>query len=209
MIASGTIYGVVLNDLDERARLEPSFHEDPYKAPPAAPVVYIKPRLCATVAGAPIPLPAGEPEVVVAATLALLFAEDMIAVAPANVWAKIGATSLALDISLPATSYYRPAIAQRCRDGFLPLGKAGAPTLPVEIVTSIDGEEAHRWSLSRLVRPVETLVADLTAFMTFKAGDVLLVGVPGDAPRARAGQRIRVDATGLAPIETRIEEERP
>jgi len=208
MIASGTIYGVALNDSDERARLESSFHDEPYKAPPAAPVVYIKPRACATIGGAPVPLPTGEPELVVAATLALLFAEDVCAVAPAAVWGRIAATCLALDVSLPAASYYRPAIAQRCRDGFLPLGDVGAPTLPAEIGTSIDGEEVHRWSLSRLVRPVETLVADLSAFMTLKAGDLLLVGVPGDAPRARAGQHVRIDAAGLASIETRIEEQR-
>lgn len=208
MIVTGTIYGVVLNDRQELERLESSFHEDPYKAPPKAPVVYIKPRLCATGGGAPVPLPEGERELVVAATLALIIARDAQAVTPAEAWAHVGATSLALDVSLPTTSYYRPPVAQRCRDGFLPLGPASVPTSPSEIVTFVDGHEVHRWPLSRLERSAEQLIADLSAFMTLRVGDLLLIGLPGDAPRARAGQRIRVEAEGLAPIETRVEEER-
>lgn len=207
MMVTGTIYGVVLNDREELQRLGSFFHEDPYKAPPKAPVVYIKPRLCVTVGGAPVPLPEGEGELVVAATLALLIARNAQAVAPADAWGCVGATSLALDVSLPAASYYRPAIAQRCRDGFLPLGRASAPVLPHEIMTFVDGQEVHRWSLSRLARSAEQLIADLSAFMTLRAGDLLLIGLAGDAPHVRAGQRIRVEAEGLAPIETRVEAE--
>lgn len=208
MMVTGTIYGVVLNDQDELGQLEGAFHEDPYKAPPKAPVVYIKPRLCATAGGAPVLLPAGEEELVAAATLALLIGRDAQAVTPDQAWEHVSAAGLALDVSLPAANYYRPAIAQRCRDGFLPLGPAAAPTIPSSIVTFIDGNEAHRWSLSRLVRSPRQLIADLSSFMTLRAGDLLLVGVPGDAPRVRAGQGIRVEADGLAPIETRVEEEK-
>lgn len=207
MIATGTIYGVVLNDRQELGELESAFHEDPYKAPPKAPVVYIKPRLCATVGGAPVPLPEGEGELVAAATLALLIGSDAQGVSPAEAWDRVAAVSLALDVSLPAASYYRPAIAQRCRDGFLPLGAPSAPTLPSEIVTCVDGREVHRWPLSRLSRSPAQLIADLSAFMTLRAGDLLLVGVAGDAPRIRAGQHVRVEAEGLASIETRVEKE--
>lgn len=203
----GTIYGVLLNDRDERETLEPAFHQDPYKAPPQAPVVYIKPRLSATGGGRSVPLPEGEDQLVAAATLALLFATDATAVAAANAWDHVGAVSLALDVSIPTESYYRPTIAQRCRDGFLPLGRQVAPTRPDEIVTFVDGHEAHRWSLSRLVRSIDQLVADLSAFMTLKAGDTLLVGLPGDAPHVRLGQTIRVEAAGLPPLETTIAQE--
>ncbi|KQS03335.1 hypothetical protein ASG11_02895 [Sphingomonas sp. Leaf357] len=38
--------------------------------------------------------------------------------------------------------------------------------------------EAHRWSLDRLVRPIETLIADLQSSMTLGNGDALLSGWP-------------------------------
>ncbi|MBB4858642.1 5-oxopent-3-ene-1,2,5-tricarboxylate decarboxylase/2-hydroxyhepta-2,4-diene-1,7-dioate isomerase [Novosphingobium chloroacetimidivorans] len=204
MIVSGTIYGVVLNDADERAALADAFNADPYKAPPQAPVVYIKPRLCATVGGAPVPLPAGESEVTVAATVALLFGRDATAGSEDAALSHVEAACLALDVSLPSASYYRPAIAERCRDGFLPLGHAGDVCLPDEIVTFVDGVEAHRWPLSRLVRSAEKLIAELSSFMTLQAGDLLLIGLPGEAPRARAGQSVRVEAEGFAPIAVSI-----
>lgn len=208
MMFTGTIYGVVLNDREELGQLEGAFHEDPYKAPPKAPVVYIKPRLCATGGGAPVLLPVGEEELVAAATLALLIGRDAQGVTPDQAWEHVSAASLALDVSLSAPNYYRPAIAQRCRDGFLPLGPASSPTMPSSVVTFINQNEVHRWSLSRLARSPRQLIADLSAFMTLRAGDLLLVGLPGDAPHVRAGQSIRVEADGLAPIETRVEEEK-
>lgn len=206
-MSAGTIYGVLLNDRSEREQLEPAFHQDPYKAPPQAPVVYIKPRLSASAGGQPVPLPEDEHELMAAATLALLFATDAAAVSAENAWDHVGAVSLALDISLPTESYYRPTIAQRCRDGFLPLGAAVAPVRPDQIVTLVDGQEVHRWSLSRLVRPIDRLIADLSAFMTLRAGDTLLVGLPGDAPRVRLGQAIRVEAEGLPPLRTTVARE--
>lgn len=207
MTVMGTIYGVVLNDREERERLGSALGEDPYKAPPQAPVVYIKPRQCATTAGAPVPLPEGEEALSAAATLALLVARDATKVDPDTALDHIGGACLALDISIPLESYYRPPIAQICRDGFLPLGKMGAPGVPGEIVTELDGEEVHRWSLSRLVRSPAQLVADLSQFMTLRAGDLLLVGLPGDAPRVASGQRVNVKADGFQSIETRVERE--
>lgn len=200
----GTIYGVVLNDAAERETLGTSLGKDPYKAPPAAPVVYIKPRACATGRGAAIPLPKGERKLTVAATLALLIGQDASRVDTASALGHVAAACLALDVSVPFDSYYRPPIAHIARDGFLPLGALAQPTLPDEIVTAIDGKEAHRWNLARLLRSPAQLIADLSQFMTLQAGDLLLVGLPGDAPRATEGQRIAVSASGLPPLATAI-----
>lgn len=201
---SGTIYGVVLNDAAERETLGTSLCEDPYKDPPAAPVVYIKPRACASGGGAAIPLPEGERELTVAATVALLIGKDASQVDTISALEHVAAACLALDVSVPFDSYYRPPIAQIARDGFLPLSAFTQPSLPDEIVTAIDGQEAHRWSLSRLVRSPAQLISDLSQFMTLRAGDLLLLGLPGDAQRAVEGQRIVVNASGLPPLATAI-----
>src|SRR4051812_17788573 len=104
----GAAYGVALNDrlqLDQRAA---DFLEPPYGAPPRAPVLYIKPRNCFGFGGAPTPVPAEWGEVEAAPTIALLFARALAQAEPAEVRAAIGGACLALDVSEPHQSYYRP-----------------------------------------------------------------------------------------------------
>lgn len=198
MTVAGNIYGVVLNDRDERARLTEQFVERPYAASPVAPVVYMKPL--ASVARGPIGVPA-DTGLVAATTLAFLFARDAGRVAEDGVAACLGAAALALDLSIPAASYYRPAIAQKNGDGRLALGDFVAPRRAARVRLCADGELLHEWSLDRLTRPLEKLVAELGEFLTLKAGDILLVGLPGDAPQIRPGQMLRVEAEGFPPLE--------
>lgn len=202
---AGTVYGVILNDRDERARLAEAFAVPPYKAPPEAPVVYIKPRNCFARSGAEVFI--GDEDVEVAATLGLLIGRDAVRTAAADALGHVAGVCLALDVTLPHESYYRPAIPLRCRDGFLPLGDfaAFAPSiLTTEIVTAVDGKSVHRWAPARLVRDAATLIADLSAFMTLSAGDVLLIGLPYDAPRVRAGQSVTVTAGSLPALKAQF-----
>lgn len=199
----GTVYGVVLNDRTERVALSDSFQQAPYAAPPLAPVVYIKPRTCWSWGGAPVFVPADLPQVEAAATVALLFDSGADPVAAA----------LAIDVSEPAENYYRPAVKQRSRDGFLPMGCFGTfdieKLLAGSIVSSINAVEVHRWSLDRLVRDIPTLIADLRDFMTLGDGDVLLVGLPGDAPLVEPGQSLRVEHSALPTLEVVFTQEEP
>jgi 5-oxopent-3-ene-1,2,5-tricarboxylate decarboxylase / 2-hydroxyhepta-2,4-diene-1,7-dioate isomerase len=206
---AGTAYGVVLNDQAEIARLGDGLSGDPYKAAPAAPVVYIKPRTCFAFGGAPVLLTEDVPTVTVAATLGLIFARDVSAHC-ANGLAAVGGACLALDVSVPHSSYYRPAIAERCRDGFLPLGAPAEvpPNLSsLELVTHVDGVSVHRWSLDRLVRSIPELISDLARFMTLRAGDMLLIGLPGDAPTACVGSQVEVSATGMPTLRANFKAE--
>lgn len=204
---SGTVYGVVLNDSDERGRLSDAFGRAPYAAPPVAPVVYVKPRGTISRLGAAVPVPA-EAEVRIAATVALLFERDASGVNGDNALGYVGAAALAGDVTLIQKDYYRPAIAQLGRDGFLPLGEfAGMPQRFGDIVTLIDGVERHRWSLDRLHRPLGELIAALSDFMTLRAGDVLLAGLPGDAPVCRIGDRLQIVSDGLPTLRTSLAEE--
>ncbi len=195
---TGTVYGIALNDKAQRDRLAATFAEPPYKAPPKAPVLYIKPRNCLRYCGAPTPVPAELSALKVAATVALLFERDLTRAVPEEVRSALAGACLALDISEPIDSFYRPAIRQMCRDGFLPLGRfASVPERFGDIVTEVDGREVHRWSLDALVRPIEAAAAEISGFMTLRAGDLLLVGVPGDAPLASVGGTITVQSAGL------------
>ncbi|MNI81637.1 Homoprotocatechuate catabolism bifunctional isomerase/decarboxylase [compost metagenome] len=68
----------------------------------------------------------------------------------------------------------------------------------LDIEVRVDDVVVQRASTADLVRPVARLIADVTQFMSFEAGDMLLVGAPHDAPRVRAGQRydIRIVQVG-------------
>ena len=203
MTCNGHIYGTILNDKEELSRLAPVFDAKPYLAPPVAPVVYMRPAT--TLASGPVRVRPRE-RVIAATTLALLFARDAARVDAAEAMDCVGASALAIDLSYPQANYYRPAIAQRNADGFLVLGDWDWPNLPGQITTTVDGEMVHNWSLERLARPVPRLIADITAFLTLRAGDILLVGLPGDAPAVEAGAHLRANGGQLPPATAQISE---
>jgi 5-oxopent-3-ene-1,2,5-tricarboxylate decarboxylase / 2-hydroxyhepta-2,4-diene-1,7-dioate isomerase len=163
----------------------------------------MKPRVCLTRNGASVHLAADAESVVAAATIGLLLGRDACREGAATALSAVAAMCLAIDLSVPNDSYYRPAVRHRARDGFLPVG-GFAPFDPAifaqDIVTVINNVETHRWSCAQLVRDAATLIADISAFMTLRAGDLLLVGLPGDAPLAKAGQRIEAHCAGVPPI---------
>ena len=111
------------------------------------------------------------------------------------------------DVSVPHSSYYRPAIKERCRDGFHPMGAVSTlvgDSNQLAIRIFVNGELRAENTTANLVRSVERLLADVTEFMTLAAGDVLVVGEPDNAPLARVGNRIRVEIPGLAALENQI-----
>lgn len=205
---AGTVYGVVLNTKTELARLGDSLSAPPYQAPPKAPVLYIKPRNTLNRDGGTIQVPAGVPELEVNPTLAVVIGRDASRVAATDALDYVLGYTLAIDVCEPHASYYRPAIRQRCRDGFLPVGPWIVPAAAIadpdalSIGLTVNGEEAGRWSTADLARPVATLIADVTDFMTLAAGDVLLVGLDPTPARAAAGDRVtaRIDAIGALSV---------
>ncbi|WP_194840903.1 fumarylacetoacetate hydrolase family protein [Filobacillus milosensis] len=68
---TGQIYGTALNYKGEYEALESEMNEDPYKAPPKAPILYIKPVNTFSSDGMPVPLPKGHDELQVGAALGL------------------------------------------------------------------------------------------------------------------------------------------
>ncbi|HJW25947.1 MAG TPA: fumarylacetoacetate hydrolase family protein [Rhodocyclaceae bacterium] len=202
---SGTVYGVVLND---RASLQKigSLEGAPYKGAPKAPALYIKPANTRTGRGAVVRLPSQEESVEVGATVGLILGRAAGRLEREHALDAVAGLVLAADLSLPHASYYRPAIREKCFDGSLPLGTV-QPLVPLDTIvltTVIDGELAEERSLADLVRDPARLLADVTEFMTLAAGDVLLVGVTYQAPRARPGSRVTISATGLGSLDFSI-----
>ncbi|MGZ5928106.1 MAG: fumarylacetoacetate hydrolase family protein [Rhizomicrobium sp.] len=209
MIA-GTVYGVALNDCEQHLRLAPLFNEPPYKKPPQRPVLYIKPRNCLTENGGSIPLSPDLTQVEVAATLGLLLGRDARRVTAETALGHVAGICLALDVAEPSDGYYRPPLRQRCRDGFLPLGALASfdpSLLNGNIETFVNDAPVHVWSPRRLLRNAASLIADISVFMTLAAGDLLLIGLAHDAPRAGLGDRITVRAQFLPALSAQLNKE--
>jgi 5-oxopent-3-ene-1,2,5-tricarboxylate decarboxylase/2-hydroxyhepta-2,4-diene-1,7-dioate isomerase len=186
---NNAVYGVALNFRSELESLGEQLYRDPYKKPPVAPVLYLRPRNTWNVNGAAIRMPAGTNQLKMAGTIGVLIGGGYVAVN---------------DVSIPHESYYRPAIRQRCRDGFCVIGSEITDREPREIRTSINGEIRSRTSIADLVRPIDRLIADISEFLTLEPGDILLIGEPPDSPLAKAGDRIRVEIDGLAALENEV-----
>jgi 5-oxopent-3-ene-1,2,5-tricarboxylate decarboxylase/2-hydroxyhepta-2,4-diene-1,7-dioate isomerase len=209
MIA-GTIYGVALNDRDQCASLAAAFEKPPHNKPPQRPVLYIKPRNCLIGDAGEIPLPFEWPCVEAAPTLGLLIGSNACRVGRETALDHVAGVCLALDIGELDVGFYRPPVRQRCRDGFLRLGRMAAfdpGMLDGNLETRINGFPAHTWSPKRLLRDAASLIMEVTGFMTLAAGDLLLIGLPHDAPRLRDGDRIVVCAGGLPHLSAQMRRE--
>jgi 5-oxopent-3-ene-1,2,5-tricarboxylate decarboxylase/2-hydroxyhepta-2,4-diene-1,7-dioate isomerase len=198
----GTVYGTLLNHRDALAALGDQVNAAPYKAPPQAPILYIKPRNTIAADGDEIIVPQGVAALEIGASLGIVIGLGACRVREVDALDHVAGYVIVNDVSVPHDSYYRPSLRFKCRDGFCPIGlpvardavrNPNALTLTVEV----DGIEVQRASTSGLVRPVERLLADVSEFMTLHPGDVLMIGVPAGAPLARAGQRVSICIPGL------------
>ncbi|PRH40044.1 2-hydroxyhepta-2,4-diene-1,7-dioate isomerase [Burkholderia vietnamiensis] len=206
-VAIGTVYGALLNQRSALDALGDAVHAPPYGRPPQAPVLYIKPANTHACDGAAVVVPAGVEALEIGASVAVVFSRRATRVPAEHAFDYLHGFTLASDVSIPHPDYYRPAVRFKCRDGFCPLGPAivSAHALAladadaIALSVKIDGATAAA-STATLIRPVRELIADVTAFMSFDAGDVLLLGVAGGAPRARAGSAIEIAAAGLGTL---------
>ena len=199
----GTVYGTLLNFRGALEALGDAVHQPPLKAPPKAPILYIKPRNTHAGDGDAVALPPGVDALEFGASLALVIGRTACRVAERDALEHVAGYAIVNDVSVPHPSYYRPALRFKCRDGFCPIG----PTVPrnavedpdaLAIEVEVDGKIVQRDHTATLIRPVAKLLADVTEFMTLGPGDLLMVGVPAGAPRLRAGQRatIRIEQLG-------------
>ena len=197
---AGTVYGTLLNFQREHALWAPRMNEAPYKAPPKAPVLYIKTANTFTPAGQAIALPAGAP-VQVAASLGLVLGDDGV----------LGAV-LFNDVAIVHESYYRPPVKARCVDGFLGVGAECVPIARLgglvglaglQIELHVNGVHRQTTVLAELLRDAANLLADVSEFMTLRPGDVLMLGTDcladGARPLVHPGDTVEITAPGFAP----------
>jgi 5-oxopent-3-ene-1,2,5-tricarboxylate decarboxylase / 2-hydroxyhepta-2,4-diene-1,7-dioate isomerase len=203
---SGVVIGAVLNHAPQLAALGDAVNQPPYKAPPRAPVLAVRPRNTLAGTGEATEVPPGEEGVEVGATLGIVIGRVACRVPPAQALAHVAGYLVAADLSLPLASHYRPAARFKARDGFCRIGPrvVAAAEVPcpdaLAVRVSIDGVALHASSTGGRIRGVAQLIADVSAFMTLREGDLLLLGAAHGAPRARSGQCIEVSIEGLGTL---------
>ena len=192
----GTVYGALLNFQQEWNLRAPQMPEAPHKGAPKAPVLFIKTANTFTASGDSIAIPSAVTDVDIGANLAWVFGAD----------AKPVACVLVNDVSIPHESYYRPPVKYKCIDGFLGVGAkachiAMVNTDAVVLTVKVNGKEVQRVNYADTVRKSQTLLSDISEFMTFQEGDVLLLGsdcMPdGKRPRAKVGDVVEISADGF------------
>lgn len=205
---SGTVYGALLNHTAALAVLGDAANAAPYKAPPKAPVLFIKPRNTLLAPGAPVTVPADAGEYEVGASLGIVIGRTACRVSEAQAMEFIAGYTLVVDFSVPHESFYRPSVRFKARDGSCYLGPRVVPVSAVTnpdaltMTVSIDGQRVQQTSTAGMVRPVAKLIADVTDFMTLRPGDVLMLGVAHGAPKARPGHRVSVTLESVGSFET-------
>jgi len=199
----GTVYGTLLNFRREWDLWVPRMAQDPHKAAPQAPVLYVKTANTFSLAGQELLLQDGVTEVEIGASLGLVMGDE----------GQVAGAALVCDWSVPHTSYYRPPVKFRCRDGFLALPQQFTPGQVsdwalLQMAVRRNGEWVQTVQLSELVRDLPTLLADVGEFMTLQAGDVLMVGTDclenGTRPRAKSGDRVEISAAGFATVSVAV-----
>jgi 5-oxopent-3-ene-1,2,5-tricarboxylate decarboxylase/2-hydroxyhepta-2,4-diene-1,7-dioate isomerase len=202
----GTVYGVLLNFRGELQALAPQMGEPPYKAPPQAPVLYIKPANTWSAHGAAIAVPANVPQVEVGATIGMIMGQDACAVHAGDALGCVAGYVLMNDLSIPHASFYRPPVKYKCLDGFLGVGPAcvpaqaaGAPSRFM-LTVAVNGVVKQSVDFANLARGAAQLLADVSGFMTLRRGDVLMLGCDAGRPLAQAGDRIDISAPGFTTL---------
>ena len=196
LVKRGTVYGTLMNFRSELDALGAKMNEPPYKAPPKAPVLYVKPANTWTENGGTIPVPSRVPEVAVGATVAMVMKSAR----------EIAGFVLMNDLTIPQPNFYRPPVKFNCLDGFLGIGdrirarnEAGDPAV-FKLEVRINGSLVQTVRFSQLVRPADQLLADVSEFMTLGEGDMLMLGCDAERPRARVGDRIEISMPALGTL---------
>jgi 5-oxopent-3-ene-1,2,5-tricarboxylate decarboxylase / 2-hydroxyhepta-2,4-diene-1,7-dioate isomerase len=206
---SGTVYGVLLNHAPALAALGDAVNAPPYKAPPKAPVLYLKPRNTLSAPGQAIHLPVDVPALQIGANLGAVIGRTACCVSAAQALDFIAGYAIVNDLSVPHEAFFRPSVRFKALDGSCAIGPVHPRSrithpdrLPVRVF--VDGQLAQSTDTGNRQRPLAKLLADITDFMTLAPGDIVLLGTSHGAPVARAGQRISVDIEGLGRLDNTL-----
>jgi 5-oxopent-3-ene-1,2,5-tricarboxylate decarboxylase / 2-hydroxyhepta-2,4-diene-1,7-dioate isomerase len=207
---SGTVYGTLLNDPAALAALGDAVHAAPYKAPPRAPVLYVKPRNTLAGHAAATLVPANATALELGAALGIVIGRATCRVRAQDAMSHIAGWTLVADLSVPHDSFYRPSVRLKALDGSCLLGPRVVPVHAVAdpdaltLTVTTQGSGVQRFTTDGMLRGFAQLLQDVSAFMSLSAGDVLMLGVKAGAPQAKAGERFSVECAQIGTLQGQL-----
>ena len=202
----GTVYGTLLNDRAALDALGEAVNAAPYKAPPKAPVLYVKPRNTFAGHRANVVVPDDAQGVQVGGSLGVVIGRTACRASVESALEYVAGYTIVADLCVPHESVYRPSVRFRARDGFCVIGPTVVARRHVanpdalRVAIRIEGKEPFIANTSTSIRNVARLIADVTDFMTLAPGDVLTLGVPQGAPIAHVGDEISIAIGDWPPL---------
>lgn len=115
-----------------------------------------------------------------------------------------------LGIDFTARDLQRQAIAEglpweRCKafdrsaalgPRFIPLEELGGDVQRLHFALEVNGQTRQAGDTSRMIFPVDRLIASVSQYMTLRMGDLLFTGTPAGVGPVRPGDRIRATLEG-------------
>lgn len=197
---------VALNYIGHVEEVENEFNKPPYKEAPKTPVLFIKPRNTLTGDETKILYPDSVEGVQVAPSLAIVIGKKACKVNEAEALDYIEGYTIFNDVSLPETSYFRPAITSKCFDSFGPLGPAVVDKVNIEdphnldIKTYVNGELLQEAHTDELVWSIPALIEFISGFKTLYPGEVIATGFPAGRVDVRVGDEVLIEIESVGKL---------
>lgn len=206
------VFGVALNHRLLREQMEVAFNTKPHVKPPTTPVLFIKPDNTQIESGSAIPTPISNETVYAGPAIAIVIGKKTCRVSAENAADFIEGFTIINEVSLAETSFYRPAIKAKCRDGFCPISaniiKAEKIANPAELAinTFINNELVHTTNTSELHYSFNELIEFVSGFITLEQGDIIIAGTPPQSESLviKAGDVVAIEIDQLGRLENPV-----
>lgn len=200
---------IVCVGLNYRAHIAESVTAVPGAAPPAEPLLFLKPPSAVVASGEPIRYPPGVTRLDPEAELGVVIGRRARAVPRERALDYVAGFTCFNDVS---ARNYQKSDGQWTRakgfDTFAPLGPWIAVGLAAEelgIECRVNGERRQHANTRDLLFPIPELIRFISSIMTLEPGDVIASGTPAGVAPVAIGDRIEVEIEGIGVLENRVE----
>ena len=163
-------------------------------APPAQPIVFLKPLSAVNLDGGVLHLPPDSARVDHEVELVIARGRD------GRLLMAVGVDFTARDIQERDKAQGLPWTSCKGRPGFAALGAFVPPSLPAVFQLSVNGEIRQRGNSAEMIFSVEKLLEHIDAVYGLAPGDVVYTGTPAGVSPLKSGDRVKAELSGGGPL---------